>query len=188
MLRSFELHPRSDARNTIWTSALADTEPSLSQVYDALRAGQLEPAQRMMDEVLHDHPKSAKAHCVAAEVNAALGNFMHERQELRLAQEPGARSAGAPPSACTGIVPSIATDVGGGLPAGASIVAQEETASHLFNPGEHEVNTPTSEIAQEQHASDHLGGPAFGVMAQARGMTMIMPSAAMTGLEGQMWC
>ena len=41
---------------------LADTDPSLSQVYEAVRTGHLEQAQKMMNQVLHDHPKSAKAH------------------------------------------------------------------------------------------------------------------------------
>jgi hypothetical protein len=50
---------------------LADTDPSLSQVYEAVRTGHVEQAQKMMNQVLHDHPKSAKAHIVAAEVNAA---------------------------------------------------------------------------------------------------------------------
>jgi hypothetical protein len=49
---------------------LADTDPSLSQVYQAVQIGHLEQAQKMIDQVLHDHPKSAKAHYVAAEVNA----------------------------------------------------------------------------------------------------------------------
>jgi len=66
---------------------LADTDPSLSQVYEAVRTGQLEQAQKMMNQVLHDHPKSAKAHYVAAEVNAASGNLARGRQELHIAQE-----------------------------------------------------------------------------------------------------
>jgi uncharacterized protein len=66
---------------------LADTDPSLSQVYEAVRTGRLEQAQKMMNKVLHDHPKSAKAHYVAAEVNAAAGNLVLGRGELRLAQE-----------------------------------------------------------------------------------------------------
>jgi hypothetical protein len=55
---------------------LADTDPSLSQVYEAVRTGHLEQAQKMTNQVLRDHPKSAKAHYVAAEVNAASGNFV----------------------------------------------------------------------------------------------------------------
>ena len=228
---------------------LADTDPSLSQVYEAVRTGHVEQAQKMMNQVLHDHPKSAKAHYVAAEVNAASGNFVQGRQELRLAQElapgvpfaapesvrelqdklsrtpslhtPPARQTGAgfpwsvlvvvvigvggvlalvfmrrraptnngyaqpsevglppaaagspaiatpagiPPSAGTGIGPSIAGDLAGGLAAGAGIVAGEEIARHLLNSGEHEVNSPPAgEIPQEQHERDHLGGPDFGV-------------------------
>jgi hypothetical protein len=65
----------------------ADTDPPLSQVYEAVRTGRLEQAQKMMTQVLHDHPKSAKARYVAAEVDAACGNFVLGRQELRLAQE-----------------------------------------------------------------------------------------------------
>lgn len=67
--------------------ASADTYPSLSQVYEAVQAGRLAQAQKMIREVLRDHPKSAMAHYVAAEVNAASGNFDRGREELRLARE-----------------------------------------------------------------------------------------------------
>ena len=67
--------------------AAADTDPPLSQVYEAVRTGHLEQAQKMMTQVLHDHPKSAKARYVAAEVDAASGSFVLGRQELRHAQE-----------------------------------------------------------------------------------------------------
>jgi hypothetical protein len=43
-------------------------------------------------------------------------------------------------------------------------VAGEEIARHLLSSDEHELNSPpASEIAQEQHESDHLGGLDFGV-------------------------
>jgi hypothetical protein len=67
--------------------ATAFAVPTLAEVNEALRTGHLEQAQKMMNQVLHDHPKSAKAHYVAVEVNAACGNFVLGRQELRLAQE-----------------------------------------------------------------------------------------------------
>ncbi|HXN10139.1 MAG TPA: tetratricopeptide repeat protein [Steroidobacteraceae bacterium] len=69
----------------------ADADPSMSQVYDAARTGHLAEAQQMMDQVLRDHPQSAKAHYVAAEVDARAGNFALARQELNTAQslEPG---------------------------------------------------------------------------------------------------
>jgi hypothetical protein len=74
-----------------------------------------------------------------------------------------AAAAGLPPSAGTaGVGPSIAGDLAGGLAAGTGIVAGEEIARHLL--GEHDVNSPpASEIPQEQHENDHLGGRDFGV-------------------------
>ena len=70
---------------------LADTDPSLSEVYEAARTGHLERAQQMMNEVLRDHPRSAKAHYVKAELYARAGNLAMGRQELNTARslEPG---------------------------------------------------------------------------------------------------
>jgi hypothetical protein len=65
----------------------ADTDATLSQVYVAARTGHLDQARQMMNQVLRDHPNSAKAHYVAAEVDAASGNFDLGRQELRLAED-----------------------------------------------------------------------------------------------------
>ncbi len=69
----------------------AEADPSMSQVYDAARTGHLAEAQQMMNQVLRDHPQSAKAHYVAAEVDAKAGNLAAARQELNTAQsiEPG---------------------------------------------------------------------------------------------------
>jgi hypothetical protein len=69
----------------------ADSDPSMSQVYDAARTGHLAEAQQMMNQVLRDHPQSAKAHYVAAEVDAKAGNLSAASQELNTAQalEPG---------------------------------------------------------------------------------------------------
>ncbi len=69
----------------------ADADPSMSQVYEAARTGHVAEAQQMMSQVLRDHPQSAKAHYVAAEVDARAGNLAAARQELNTAQslEPG---------------------------------------------------------------------------------------------------
>jgi uncharacterized protein len=69
----------------------ADADPSMSQVYDAARTGHIAEAQQMMNQVLRDHPQSARAHYVAAEVDAKAGNVAAARQELNIAQslEPG---------------------------------------------------------------------------------------------------
>jgi hypothetical protein len=67
-------------------SAFAATDPSLHEVYDALEAGHVAEAQQMMRQVLQDHPSSAKAHYVAAEVDARAGDFPAARQELATAE------------------------------------------------------------------------------------------------------
>jgi uncharacterized protein len=73
------------------TFALADNDPSLHQVYSAVQAGRLGDAQRMMDKVLHDHPNSAKAHYVEAEILAQQGLRDQAASELNNAErlEPG---------------------------------------------------------------------------------------------------
>src|SRR4029077_17008111 len=71
--------------------ALADTDPTVHQIYEAASSGHLDQAQHMMDEVLRDHPKSAKAHYVQSELYAREGKFSLARTELERAEqlEPG---------------------------------------------------------------------------------------------------
>jgi uncharacterized protein len=66
-------------------------DPTLHQVYEALQAGRVAEAQTMMGEVLRDHPNSAKAHYVDAEVLARAGHYGDAEGELARAQklEPG---------------------------------------------------------------------------------------------------
>lgn len=77
--------------------ARADTDASWDDVYTALRAGHVAQAQQMIDQVLRDHPNSAKAHYVAAEVDLRSGRNAQARQELQTAQsiEPGLPFASA---------------------------------------------------------------------------------------------
>jgi hypothetical protein len=72
------------------TPALA-ADPTLDQVYQAVRAGELARAQGMMNEVLRDHPNSAKAHYVEAEILAREGRAGAAQGELSRAEqlEPG---------------------------------------------------------------------------------------------------
>ena len=69
----------------------ADSDPSVHQIYETAEAGHLAQAQRMMDQVLRDHPNSGKAHYVAAELLTRAGNPQRAREELALAEklEPG---------------------------------------------------------------------------------------------------
>ncbi|MGA8865101.1 MAG: tetratricopeptide repeat protein [Gallionella sp.] len=66
--------------------AFADDSPTLDQVYTAAHAGRLEDAQRMMDKVLKEHPNSAKAHFVEAELLAKQGQMGNADEELKNAE------------------------------------------------------------------------------------------------------
>jgi hypothetical protein len=66
--------------------ALAQDEPSIKQIYDTARAGQLDKARQMTQDVLRKHPTSAKAHFVMAELEAAKGDAGAARTELAQAE------------------------------------------------------------------------------------------------------
>lgn len=71
--------------------AFAMAEPTMDQVYGAARSGRLAEARSMMQEVVNQHPNSAKAHYVNAEILARSGDMPAARNELSLADklEPG---------------------------------------------------------------------------------------------------
>jgi Tfp pilus assembly protein PilF len=64
----------------------ADADPTVAQIYNAFRGGHLAEAQEMLDQVLRDHPDSAKAHFVQAEIDAAEGHRDLARSELARAE------------------------------------------------------------------------------------------------------
>ena len=68
-------------------TALADTEPTVHQIYQAASSGHLDQAQQMMDQVLRDHPDSAKAHYVQSELYAREGKLSLARAELARAEQ-----------------------------------------------------------------------------------------------------
>jgi hypothetical protein len=70
----------------IGAPALA-ADPTLNQVYDAVHAGHLNQAQGMMTQVLRDHPNSAKAHYVEAEILARQGHSGEAQSELSRAEQ-----------------------------------------------------------------------------------------------------
>ncbi|HEX4585522.1 MAG TPA: tetratricopeptide repeat protein [Burkholderiaceae bacterium] len=106
-------------------------DPTLNQVYEAARAGHLDQAQRMMNEVLRDHPNSAKAHYTEAEILAKQGRAGEARSELERAEQlaPGlpfvsptsvqelrrviASEEARRPSIGTGVAPAIAPSTHG---------------------------------------------------------------------------
>jgi hypothetical protein len=67
--------------------AFADEDPGIHQVYQAAESGHLDQARNMMAQVLKDHPNSAKAHYVAAEIDARSGDFGSARGEFQTAEK-----------------------------------------------------------------------------------------------------
>jgi len=76
---------------TLASAAFAAADPTMHEVYEAAQGGHLAQAQQMIEQVLRDHPTSAKAHYVAAEIYSREGKLTTARQELTTAQslQPG---------------------------------------------------------------------------------------------------
>jgi uncharacterized protein len=66
--------------------ALADNSPGIDQVYQAAREGRMDEAQKMMNVVLRNHPNSAKAHYVEAEILSRQGMMQQAANELNIAR------------------------------------------------------------------------------------------------------
>ena len=71
----------------VWGAAVAQTEPTMDQVYAAAKSGQLDNAQTMIQQVLIGHPNSAKAHYVQAEIAARQGQLPRAREALATAEK-----------------------------------------------------------------------------------------------------
>lgn len=67
--------------------AMAQAEPSMSQIYSTAQAGKLDEAQVMVQQVLISHPKSAKAYFVQAELYSRQGKLSHARESLATAEK-----------------------------------------------------------------------------------------------------
>jgi uncharacterized protein len=63
-------------------SAPKPADATMQQIYDAARGGHLDQAQQMITQVLIDHPNSANAHYVQAELYAKEGKIPLARAEL----------------------------------------------------------------------------------------------------------
>jgi hypothetical protein len=68
------------------TPVFAAEDATMHEVYTAAQAGKFDEAQAMMDKVLHDHPKSAKAHFVESELLAKQGRFTNAEAEFKTAE------------------------------------------------------------------------------------------------------
>jgi len=65
--------------------------PTVHDVYLAAQSGRFTQAQGMVEQVIAEHPKSSKAHYVAAEIYAKEGKIILAKNELQTAEqlEPG---------------------------------------------------------------------------------------------------
>jgi uncharacterized protein len=73
------------------TALWAADSPSVHDVYLAAQSGNLTQAQSLVEQVIAQHPKSSKAHFVAAEIYAKEGKTGFAKTELQTAEqlEPG---------------------------------------------------------------------------------------------------
>lgn len=89
--------PSPALAKTTAAPAAAAKEPTIQQIYEAASNGRMADADAMIAKVLKNHPKSAKAHYVHAELLAMQGELDDARDELALAKElsPGLKFAKA---------------------------------------------------------------------------------------------
>jgi hypothetical protein len=67
--------------------AMAQTEPTMNQIYATAQSGKIDEAQVMVQQVLISHPKSAKAFYVQAELSARQGKLDRARESLAAAEK-----------------------------------------------------------------------------------------------------
>jgi hypothetical protein len=88
--------------------ALASNDPTLQLINAHVRAGHLDQAQQMINQVLIDYPHNARAHFVAAELASRSGRLVVARGELNKAErlDPGL------PFASPGAVQALKAELG----------------------------------------------------------------------------
>ena len=74
------------ATTVLLTSNLAFAEATLPEVYQAVEAGKMAQAESMIKEVLQNHPNSAKAHYIAAELYLKEGKTGEARSHFLKAE------------------------------------------------------------------------------------------------------
>ncbi|SNX29488.1 hypothetical protein SAMN06295945_1865 [Polynucleobacter meluiroseus] len=98
------------------TSSMAFAEATLPEVYQAVQAGKMGQADAMMKEVLQNHPNSAKANYVAAELALKEGKLEDARRYFAKAENLAPGLPFAQPEA----VQKIQARLAGGAVAGSS--------------------------------------------------------------------
>lgn len=86
-IKSLVLNAMLTIALSISITTLAAEDTSMHAVYSAAEAGKFGEAQAIMDKVLQDHPNSAKAHYVEAELLAKQGKMNQAQTELATAEK-----------------------------------------------------------------------------------------------------
>lgn len=97
--------------------AMAQSEPTLNQVYEAAQSGRLEQAQTMMQQVLVAHPNSARAHFVQSELSARQGRLSQARDSFATAEKLAPGLPFAKPEAVQALRSQLAGKTSAGAPA-----------------------------------------------------------------------
>jgi len=88
--------------------AMAQSEPTMSQIYATARSGKLDQAQVMVQQVLVAHPKSAKAYFIQAELYSRQGQLERARESLSSAETYAPGLAFAKPEAVNALRAQLA--------------------------------------------------------------------------------
>ena len=89
------------------TVSVAFGEPTVHQIFETMQAGRLDEAHDMIQNVLKNHPESAKAHYVDAEILVRQGNREAARNELAIAQQLSPNLSFAKPEAIAALKANI---------------------------------------------------------------------------------
>jgi hypothetical protein len=108
-------------------------DPTVDQVYQAARSGHLDEAQQLMNQVLRDHPNSAKAHFVEAEISARAANFPRAREELAKAQQLDPSGAFAKPESLASLQRELARGSSSGVRPNEYRTYPTRAPEHHFN-------------------------------------------------------
>lgn len=79
--------PLALALSAVVSAPAMAADPTADQVYSAARSGHVDDALTQMQQVLKDHPGSAKAHFVEAELLAKANRLAEARTELAKAEQ-----------------------------------------------------------------------------------------------------
>lgn len=114
-------------------AALAQTEPTMSEIYQMAQSGKLDQAQTMVQQVLVIHPNSARAHFVQAELYGRQGQAARGRDALAAAEKIAPGLPFAKPEAVQALRTQLASK--SPAPAGKEPAARSLTGGGNSNTG-----------------------------------------------------